>query len=58
MTHRKEMSSSTFKDKKPRYLKKSQVHSADVRNMDMNLYKTWQRGKSKQTSQDKKTKIL
>ena len=40
MTHRKEMTPSTFKDKKPRHLRKSQVHSALFRNVDMNPFKT------------------
>lgn len=33
MTHRKKMTPDTFKDKKPRHSKQSQLHSADFRHM-------------------------
>ena len=45
MMHRKEMTPSAFEDKKPRHLKKFQVHSALFRNTDMNPFKTRQRQK-------------
>ena len=48
----------TFKDKKSRHFKKSQVHSADSRNIDINPLKNQQRGKHKETDQWKKPKIL
>lgn len=39
MTHRKEITPNAYKDKILRYLKKSQVHSADFRNIVMNPFK-------------------
>lgn len=48
----------TFKDKKSRHFKKSQVHSADSRNIDINPLNNQQRGKHKETDQWKKPKIL